>query len=459
MGGEIGVESAPGSGSRFWFEVPLPPAAAPDRVGRPAPHILKGRRVLVVDDVEMNRRILVRQLAGLGMETAEAADGFAAIAEIERATHARRPFDLLMIDQMMPGLSGDGLARRLRAASATDGAKLLVVSSAGTYGLTPDAKALFDAVLMKPLREAALLDALSQVFGAAPPASPAPAVAAEPAQPARPLRVLLVEDNKINQTLVAALLETARHDVRIAENGEEAVEAVREHEFDVVLMDLQMPVLDGLAATKQIRALGSPRAEVTIVALTANAMAGTMAQCLAAGMNGYLSKPIDAAALHAKLAEVAAAKRPEPAEPVAAAPAVSPARAVVPDLSRHALVDPARLDALRAVMKPQTIRDLVLDFLRHLDECASQPRDLARPEALSEAGRVAHTIAGTAGSLGATGLSELAGRVDIACRTPDAIAAERLLPEFQESAAAVSAWFRAWLLAERQPVPAEPHAA
>ncbi|MBV8505295.1 MAG: response regulator, partial [Alphaproteobacteria bacterium] len=287
MGGEIGVDSTLGFGSRFWFELPLRPAVNPTVERRALPGKLAGLAVLIVDDVQMNRRILARQLAGFGIEAMSVDDGFAAMAELERAFHQGKPFDLVIIDQMMPVLSGEVLAHRIRAMEGLAETKIVIASSAGRHGLAESTSGIIDAVLTKPVREESLLDAFAQLFGFArmrrtepPPTPPPPSGSA-----GRPLRILLAEDNKINQQLVTMLLRKAEHQVDVVENGELAFEAVRDADYDVVLMDVQMPVLDGVQATKRIRALPPPRNSVPIIALTAHAMTGAKEEYLAAEMD------------------------------------------------------------------------------------------------------------------------------------------------------------------------------
>jgi signal transduction histidine kinase/DNA-binding response OmpR family regulator/HPt (histidine-containing phosphotransfer) domain-containing protein len=222
MGGEIGVDSTFGSGSRFSFEISLHQATNPTVGRRSLPGKLAGLRVLIVDDVEMNRRILARQLGGLGIEAILAGDGFAAIAELERAIHQGNPFDLAIIDQMMPGLSGEALARRVRSAPDLAETKLVIASSAGRHGLAHDTPEIVDAVLTKPVREQSLLDAFAQLFGfVGPPRSePVARPSPLPRHADRSLRILLAEDNKINQQLVTMLLHKAGHQVDVAANGE-----------------------------------------------------------------------------------------------------------------------------------------------------------------------------------------------------------------------------------------------
>jgi CheY-like chemotaxis protein len=302
------VDSQPGTGSRFWFDIPLPAAAGAVSTQRLSPEALRGLRALIVDDIEMNRRILTRQLTGFGMQPTAVADGPEALEVLERARAEGRPFDLAILDQMMPGMSGDDLARRIRGMTGIDRTKLLISSSAGSMGVPSEMHGIVDAILAKPLREQTLLDTLVRIVDVAPPAAARQQngrvdVALPPSRVARPaFRILLAEDNQINQMVVMAFLGTSNYLVDIVENGEQAVAAARTADYDVVLMDLQMPVLNGTDATKRIRELPAPRNAVHVIALTAHAMKGVREDCIAAGMNDYISKPINAATLMQKLA-------------------------------------------------------------------------------------------------------------------------------------------------------------
>jgi signal transduction histidine kinase/CheY-like chemotaxis protein len=325
MGGEIGVESQHRKGSRFSFTVPLTNTdfPLPDQAG--LPEQLKGIRVLAVDDIEMNLEVISRQLRGFGMEIGCSSDGFAALAEIERAWHRSKPYDIILIDQMMPGLSGDELAQRIRALPAAAETKLVLISSAGEHWTGQKAR-LVDAVLDKPLRQRDLLNCLARFFLADP--GPAQggtaedgslpilsAQASESAAERRQIRILLAEDNKINQVFASAILRKAGHELEIVGNGHQAVDAVLRADYDVVLMDIQMPELDGVQATAQIRALPSPKCNVHIIALTADAMKGSEEQYLGCGFDDYISKPIQAPVLLGKLAALGLRPRPQSWEP------------------------------------------------------------------------------------------------------------------------------------------------
>ncbi|MGC2204206.1 MAG: response regulator [Stellaceae bacterium] len=437
MGGTIGVDSTLGRGSRFWFEVPLQPATNPTVERRALPGKIAGLRVLVVDDVPMNRRILVRQLAAFGIDAISADDGFTAMAELERAFRQGKPFDLVVVDQMMPGFSGEELAERIRATPGLAETKLLIASSAGRHSLSPETAETIDAVLTKPVREQSLLDAFAQLFGF--PASRRAEPTATPPPPLkmarRPLRILLAEDNKINQQLVSMLLRRADHQVDLAENGELAVEAVRSGDYDVVLMDVQMPILDGVEATKRIRALPPPKNGVPIIAMTANAMAGAREEYLAAGMNEYLSKPIDTVALFSRLDDATAGL----IERAASEPSA------IADHVPAVVVDPARLELIAEVMEGEPLGEFLDVFLVSAAERIGQIRALTDRGDFGQVAREAHTLLGTAGNLGALQLNQLAAELRSACDAGNDALARALAGELVEALNATTAAIRDWL--------------
>jgi CheY-like chemotaxis protein len=216
------------------------------------------------------------------------------------------------MDQMMPGMSGDALAERIRAIPSLAETKLVIISSAGDTS-SKKTDRLADARLDKPLRQRELLACLARLYAVAPPdeakvepIGPAKPVAHATAQ-ARSIRILMAEDNRINQLFAVALLSRAGYAVDVVANGHQAVDAVRDHDYDVVLMDIQMPELDGSQATAQIRALPAPKSDIRIIALTANAMSGAKEQYLNSGFDDYIAKPIEPALLLTMLAELNAA--------------------------------------------------------------------------------------------------------------------------------------------------------
>jgi len=311
MHGEIGVTSSSGAGSIFWFEIPFPRSTAHVLDRETLPAHFKALRVLLVDDIAMNLTIMGRNLRAFGMTVSTAADGFAAMAELERAWHNGKPYDLAFLDQMMPGLAGDALARRIRQNAHIADTKIVIVSSAGRGSVQNDADLHLEAILEKPVRHQDLFDTLVNIYSTRSDHSHVPAVrsagATLPSQAPtqRPLRILLAEDNRVNQQFATVVLKKAGYsNVELAGNGHAAVDAVRRSDFDVILMDVEMPDLDGIQATRQIRALPEPKCSIPIIAMTAHAMAGVKQQYLAAGMNDYISKPIQVKLLLSKIAKV-----------------------------------------------------------------------------------------------------------------------------------------------------------
>ena len=293
MGGTMWVESAgPGRGSTFRFTIRAPHAELPTASHRsfvgeqPA---LAGKRLLVVDDNATNRKILMLQTARWGMVPKETGSPAEAVQWARRGER----FDLAILDMHMPEMDGMALARALREVNAA--MPMVLFTSLGRREAAAEGDGLFKAVLGKPLRQSQLFDTLMTLLAShAPAKQAAPAkLTLDPGMAARhPLRILLAEDNVVNQKLAMRLLQQMGYRADLASNGIEAVECVARQPYDVVLMDVQMPELDGLEAARRITARWQAPARPRIVAMTANAMQGDREECLAAGMDDYLTKPI-----------------------------------------------------------------------------------------------------------------------------------------------------------------------
>ncbi|HUG33153.1 MAG TPA: response regulator, partial [Anaerolineales bacterium] len=290
MGGEINVESEgiPGRGSVFHFSIAGEPAELAAAASRSVDgHLLEGKRVLIVDDNDTNRRIFRLQIDKWGMIPHDTAFPRSALSMIERGER----FDLIVLDMFMPEIDGAMLAGEIRKLEPA--VPLLLFSSLGQRDIGLD-KGLFDAFLSKPLKPSLLFDTLAGLFDKS---RSAPLIA--PAKPMfdpemgvrHPLRILLAEDNAVNQKLALRLLEQMGYRADLASNGLEAIESLERQRYDAVLMDVQMPDMDGLEATRKIRMMQN-LAQPRIIAMTANAMQGDREMCLAAGMDDYISKPI-----------------------------------------------------------------------------------------------------------------------------------------------------------------------
>jgi CheY-like chemotaxis protein len=299
MGGEIWIESDKGKGAKFHFTVRTRSDGKPIEVGTAAPpEILRGVRVLVVDDNRTNRRILEGMLKRWEMITTCVTGGEQALTELEAGRKADQPYGLVLTDMHMPGMDGFELIERIRQRPELSTATIMMLTSAGHRGDAARCQALgVAAYLLKPIRQSELRHAIARVLGAKEQNGAIPLVTRyslhDAREPESILRILLAEDNQVNQRLAVRLLEKRGHRVVVASNGREALEALERHKFDLVLMDVQMPELDGLETTAAIRqkerttGLHQP-----VIALTAHAMKGDREKCLAWGMDGYLSKPI-----------------------------------------------------------------------------------------------------------------------------------------------------------------------
>ncbi len=318
MGGKIWVESEMGSGSQFHFTVRLGVADAKEiKLGTIAPpEILRGVKVLVVDDNRTNCRILEGMLTRWQMKPTSVNGGAAALAQLSAAREEGEPYNLILTDMHMPDMDGFALVEQIRQRPELATATIMMLTSAGHRGDAARCQELgVSAYLLKPIRQSELREAVARVLGAREHDGAIPLITRFSLQDAREpdayLSVLLAEDNLVNQRLVVRLLEKRGHRVVVASTGLEALQALEKESFDLVLMDVQMPEMDGLEATAAIREKEkSSGLHQPVVALTAHAMKGDREKCMAGGMDGYLSKPIRPQELD-QLLEIYVARRME----------------------------------------------------------------------------------------------------------------------------------------------------
>ena len=296
MGGNCWVESQTGQGSTFHFTVQL--ATQGTTCARPAflqPEQLRDLHALIVDDNTTNRRVLCGMLSRWGMKPTEVECGQSALKALEMAKSFGHPFPLIVIDGQMPEMDGFALAERIQKDPELVGATIMMLTSAGHLGDAARCRQLgISAYLVKPIRQGELLDAICSVLNEAPKKGSVPLVTRHTLREVKKrLRVLLAEDNAVNQMLAVRLLEKRGYTVTVAVNGRDALAAFEKESFDVILMDIQMPEMDGLEATAEIRVREKSKGgHIPIIAMTAHSLVGDKERCLTAGMDGYVSKPI-----------------------------------------------------------------------------------------------------------------------------------------------------------------------
>jgi CheY-like chemotaxis protein len=299
MGGKIWVDSEVGKGSRFHFTIRLETSERKVEVGTSAPaSVFQGVNVLVVDDNRTNQRILKGMLTRWEMRPAAVESGEEALAELSAAYEAKRPYGLILTDMHMPHMDGFAFVERVRQRPESAAAIIMMLTSAGHRGDAERCKQLgISAYLLKPIRQSELREAIGRVLGAQEQRGAIPLITRfslhDARDPSEVLRILVAEDNPVNQRLITRLLEKRGHRVVLAPDGKQAVQALDKEAFDLVFMDVQMPEMDGLEATRVIRQKEIVSGEhQPIIALTAHAMKGDEEKCLAAGMDGYLAKPL-----------------------------------------------------------------------------------------------------------------------------------------------------------------------
>ena len=307
MGGRMWVESAAGRGSTFYFTARFS-AASGTSASAAAPSLqaeLLHLPVMVVDDNSTNRKILLEMTAGWGMDVSAADSGLAALEAMTQAHEAGKRFRLAIIDGSMPNMDGFELAEHIRQDPRLAGALIMMLTSTGQLGDAARCRQLgIAAYLLKPIWKSELLSAILTTLGQDAAAPRTLVTRHELQQAGRSLRVLLVEDNAVNQIVGLRTLEKLGHTAVLANNGSEALSLLSKQEFDLVLMDVQMPVMDGLTATRHIRATEKITGRhIPIIAMTARAMRGDREICIAAGMDGYISKPINREELEKTMAQ------------------------------------------------------------------------------------------------------------------------------------------------------------
>ena len=414
MGGEVGVSSQVNVGSTFWFTSHL--GLGPENTGRnlPAPD-MRGRRVIVVDDNETARQVMAHMLREMTFEVDEASSGPEALQRILERHQAKQPVEIAFIDWQMPEMDGIKVARQISKMDHPPCSVLVTGFGREEFFKEAELAGILHA-LVKPVNPSLLFDTAIRALGSEAPSSARMTQTNSPSTPdlssIRGAKVLLVDDNELNQQLGSELLTSAGLVVDLADNGQMALDMLNDHTYELVLMDMQMPIMDGITATKAIRESGR-WGDLPILAMTANAMSSDRDRCLAAGMNGHITKPIDPNLLYEAMTQWIAPRTTDTAVP---APPIAPSTGTASPEMQKALRTIPGLDVDgglgRALNQFHLYENLLRRFLKGAANAVQSTRKQLEQGESADAERSMHTLKGTASTIGASDIAALAATVE-----------------------------------------------
>jgi len=412
MGGELDFNSEPGVGSTFSMELTLAKSAAQETPK--LPNSVQGKRVLVVDDNPKAREILINMLRALTLDVTGVDSTAAALAKISPADQQTTPFDIIFLDWKMPGLSGLEAAEKIHALPNTESTKFVLLCAHNKHDIGPNAENLFAAIISKPVLSSVLHDTLAKLFKSNH-TRPSYGVQLDLSayQKLAGSRVLLVDDNEINQDVVKELLNLIKVEITTAANGQQALELLEQGCFDMVLMDVQMPIMDGMEATRRLRSQ-ERFDQLPIIAMTAGALAGDRERCLSVGMNDYISKPIYPEILYRILLRWYTPRAPvaKAAETVTNDAKAANTTRVISRLYRVSGLDVDQ--ALERLLNNETLYlKLIARFIQERSDIVDVIETAITAKNLNEASSQAHSFKSLAGTIGAVELQALALQIEL----------------------------------------------
>ncbi len=409
MGGEVGVDSVEGKGSTFWFTARFDVGHIPKRVLIPAPDF-RGRHVLVVDDNDNARLVMSEMLNSMSFSVDVVASGREAVSAIERADQEQNPYEMVFMDWHMPEMNGVEACRQIKTLELAEPPHLLLVTAYGREEVFHQADDVgIHDVLVKPVNASVLFDTVMRVLNGNikehDTSRNAPSEAFKSLETISGARILLVEDNEINQEVGLALLRQANFSVDLAENGRIALDMLEAQSYDLVLMDMQMPVMDGVTATIQLRTM-SRYANLPVIAMTANALLADRQRCMSAGMNDFIPKPIEPDLLWQTLVKWIPERQAPEKQVINSTDVKSP----------EMVFSISGIDSAPALRRMMGNTDLYISSLRKFSKLQENMAEMTRlalnTDDWAAAQRYAHTLKGVAGSIGATDLAAEAATLE-----------------------------------------------
>ncbi len=448
MGGEIGFESQEGKGSTFWFAVDLekqPKGQKPEKV---LPEDIREARILVVDDHATNRLVFREMLRSWGCRFDEATDGAQGLERLDQARKGGDPFRIALIDMQMPGMDGKTLGQKIKEDPGLRDTRLVMLTSVGSRGDSAELQRIgFTAYLTKPIKVSQLYDCLVTVLGVTQEETGKQSqqiITRHTLREAkkRRLRILVAEDNVVNQKVALRILQKLGYRADAVADGQEAVTALRTIPYDLVLMDVQMPDMNGFEATRLIRDAESRvlRHDIPIIAMTAHALKGDREKCLEAGMNDYLSKPVTALALNEVLEKTLAA---------------GPSATLIGPESDPRHAKPVHIQRIQAIADGDLAfeQDLIETYVSQTEQHLKALESSVHEGKEEEVGHWAHTIKGSSANAGAKGMQEIAHRIEQSRPGKDPAQRLELLSELRSEFERVRRYFKAYLQSRQSDQP------